>query len=178
MGKRCSLLAVMRDKHDRGGAFAPRPNHKLPTARCHGRVKGDEGLVEQYEFGLDREGASNRHATCHAKRQGSGKSVAKRREVERLKQMTGQIGVPAGLNQKQVLAHGAPRQQTWLLKNRADARHGTAAPVEFTGEIGIKAADDPQQSALTAARWPDDSNDLALAEGKVDASKHRQITIV
>src|SRR5258706_249471 len=88
--------------------------------------------------------------------------------------------LPAAPHRKGDVAHRRePRHQRVPLEYDAtvERRSGDLAPVHDDNAVGglLEARQDVEDGGLAAARVPDDADELALLEGKIDALEHRGV---
>ncbi len=133
-------------------------------------VEGDEGLIEQQEVGLDREGARQRHPPCQSERQLAGIVAAMSGEAERLEQRIERAVARQRRGEPHVLLDRAPRQQPRLLKYHAERAVSRQLHRAIVGLV--QSRDDAQQRGLAAAGGADERGHFAGAQAERERAQH------
>lgn len=151
------------------------------------RVDAGEGLVEQNELGVGRQGAGNLHAAALTTGQAHAEAVGDMVDVELLQQVfqlrlaSGAIKVFARLEDgHDVVGHRQLAEDRCLLRQIADAGaraavHGLMADVEIIDQhaalIGAHQADDHVETGgLAGAIGTEQADDLAAFDAQADVT--------
>ncbi|MNV67307.1 hypothetical protein D3C71_1601050 [compost metagenome] len=181
----------MRDQHARQAVLDQVAYHRQHLADHLGVQRGRH-FVEQDQFGLQGQGACNRHALLLAARQFAGIGAFLVLHPDLGQQLAGaRLGLcarlPAHLHRRdhQVLQHGQVREQVVLLEHEAhtlsqrdevglrlQAVHAHAAHLDGAALRTQQPGDASQYGRLARPGWADDGHRLALPDLDVDALEH------
>jgi hypothetical protein len=194
VGQKDALAQVVRDKDDVEALLSPQVAQDAPQLFAGKGVQGAKGLVEQQHFGLVDERAANAGALLHAARKLPRKLVFIATQAHLLQQFAGAffvflalgfevaaVGLHNFQRQQHVVHRGAPGQQAGRLKGHATdlerPRHRLAVNAHLAHAGHAQAGGQFHKGGLTAARRPDDGNELARAQLQVDGL-HRKLVLL
>ena len=180
VGEQHRLVDVVRDHQHRGAGLADDAHQLVLQRGARERVERAERLVEQQHLGLDRERARDADALLHAAGDLVRIPVLGVRQPDEIQRIVGapfQVVLEDAFDgQIDISKAGQPGQQRVVLEHHAAV--GPGAVDVLAGEQHRargrleQARDQVEQRALAAARVADQRDELALADGEVDAREN------
>ena len=180
--------------HDHGHAPARQIDHDVEDLVDHLGVQGGGGLVEQHRLGVHGERAGDGDALLLAAGELRGDLMRLGRDAHALEQLHRAL-LRLGLGQAQhldradrhVLQDAHVREQIEALEHHAElGAHGgelaallrqrDALDEHLAGVDGLEAVDRAAHRGLAGTGRPDDDEDLAAGDGKVDVAQDMQVT--
>ena len=150
IGEQDRFSRIVGNEDRRRRALRPNLEQKMAQAVGGALIERDEGLVEQQQVGMRREGAGQGHAARKPKRQLLRVARQHVGDADRRGE-TLELGVRHVLGDDlDILPNRAPGKQPRLLEHDADAR--VVRHVHLAGEAIVEAGDDAQQRGLAATR--------------------------
>ena len=174
VGERDRLREVVGDEDDRLVARLPHAQELRVEGELGVGVERAEGLVHQEDLGVDDERAHERHALPHPAGERRREGVLEPlepREPDPLAYPALLLAAPDATvlePERDVAAHGAPREDGVLLEDVADVRrhvrHGPAVELDRPFRRRHEPAEHVEDRRLAAPRRPDDRDELLVGD--------------
>ena len=168
---------------DRLLGLLPEPEELFVEMVAGDLVQGTERLVHQQQFGLERQRAGDRDALLHAAGKLPRELALEAGQIDQFQMMLGAL-LPLGRahahdleRQGDVAQHAAPRVKRRGLEDVAvsarQARPLGRDAVDRDDALGrfFEVGDDAHQRRLAAARWPDQRDEVAVADLEIDVGQ-------
>ena len=185
VGQRQGLVLVVGHQHGGGPGPAQDVAHLGPEAGSQRRVQGREGLVQQDQGRLHRQGPGQRHPLLLATGELIRVATIEAAQSDHLEQLghPGLLAAPVGQSEGHVGGHRQVGEQGALLGDvpqsaplgrlaAATVVHDRVADADSTLVDAVEAGHQPQQRGLAAARRPQDGGDRLGLDGQVHPAEH------
>jgi hypothetical protein len=175
------------DEHD-GDAAAGPDRQQLALELLSGeRIERAERLVHQQDAGIVGEHARNGDALLHAAGELVRVAIGGALEAYEFHELVGDrlhLGArqpPLARAEADVLAHRHPGEQRVVLEHHAAVAAGAADALAVDEDLAagwlLEAGDDAQHSGLAAAGSADQTDELALRDGRIDAAERFDLAV-